>query len=232
MNKNNYNKDISDEEKYNNNHNEKSYFNIFWEIFKKENSLCRCIFRESIFETYCFNFSFFIMYLTFILLFNSIFLKHNILIHIFFYDKLKIFQYLLPPLLSCIATHIILFFPKIILFNYPIINSIFETQKKTSEIQKNIMNLVQKIKNKIIKYFIILYIITILNLIYLTSFCSIFNGSQKKLFKGLLISLFYFCIINVINTIIVIELKFYGLKYNNEKILRFQNFIQDFSQFF
>ena len=223
LNKNNYNKDISDEDKYSNNHNEKSYFNIFWEIFKKENSLCRCIFRESIFETYCFNFSFFIMYLTFILLFNSLFLNNNILILIF-YDKFKIFQYFLSPLLSCIATQIILFFPKIIFFNYPIIQSILT--------QKNIRNLVQKVKNQFIKYFIILYIITILNLLYLTCFCSIFNGSQKILFKGLLLSLFYFFLINLIITAIVIQLKLYGIKYENEKILTIQNFIENFNKFF
>jgi hypothetical protein len=98
---------------------EKTYLAMYWEMFKEEYILCRCIFRKSIFETYAFNFSYYIMYLTFVLGFNALFLYGNIM-HLIFLGKLTTFQYLLSPILACIATQIVLYFPKMSIFDYPL----------------------------------------------------------------------------------------------------------------
>ncbi len=206
---------------------EKTYFAMYWEIFKEEYTLLRCIYRKSIFETYAFNFTFFIMYLTFVLGFNAIFIYHKVM-HLMFLEKLSTFQYILSPILACILTQIVLYFPKLWLFDYPMFYSVYKNQKKAGEIHETIKALVEKVKTKAIIYFIVIVGFTLFNLIYLTCFCSIFNGSQGKLYADFLISLLIFLIVNGVISAIIAGLRYYGFHNNNERILKIQKTLKDF----
>jgi hypothetical protein len=210
---------------------EKTYLAMFWEIFKEEYSLCRCIWRKSIFETYAFNFSFYIMYLTFLLMLNGLYLYYNIM-HLIFLEKLTTFQYLLSPVLACITLQVVLYFPKICIFNYPMFYSVYKNKKNPSEVHKSINKLVKKVKTRMIIFFIIMWLVTLLNVFYLVCFCSIWYGSQAKLYYDFLISLLIFLILTTIIVSIIAGLRYYGFHNNNEKILKIQKSLKDFFIFF
>ena len=206
---------------------EKTYLAMYWEMFKEEYILCRCIFRKSIFETYAFNFSYYIMYLTFVLGFNALFLYGNIM-HLIFLGKLTTFQYLLSPILACIATQIVLYFPKMSIFDYPLFYSVYKNQKKEGEVQNTINALVEKVKSKSILFFVIMTLVTLFNVFYLTCFCSIFNGSQGKLFADFIISLFLYFVVNCGVSALIAGLRYYGFHNNNERVLKIQKTLKDF----
>ena len=210
---------------------EKTYLSMYWEIFKEEYSLCRCIWRKSIFETYAFNFSFYIMYLTFLLMLNGLYLYYNIM-HLIFLEKLTTFQYILSPVLACITLQVVLYFPKICIFSYPMFYSVYKNKKKPSEIHNSINKLVKKVKTRMIIFFIIMWLVTLLNVFYLVCFCSIWNGSQAKLYYDFLISLLIFLVITSIIVSIIAALRYYGFHNNNEKILKIQKSLKDFFIFF
>ena len=210
---------------------EKTYLAMFWEIFKEEYSLCRCIWRKSIFETYAFNFSFYIMYLTLLLMLNGLFIYYNIM-HLIFLEKLTTFQYILSPILACISIQVILYFPKICIFSYPMFYSVYKKEKKPGEIHASINKLVKKVKQRMIIFFIIMWLVTLLNVFYLVCFCSIWYGTQPKLYYDFLISLLIFLILTIIIASIIAALRYYGFHNNNEKLLKIQKSLKDFFVFF
>jgi hypothetical protein len=206
---------------------EKTYLAMYWEMFKEQYLLCRCIFRKSIFETYAFNFSYYIMYLTLVLGFNALFLYANIM-HLIFLGKLSTLQYFLSPILACIATQVVLYFPKMWIFDYPLFYSVYKNQNKEGEVHNTINALVEKVKSKSILFFVIMTAFTLFNVFYLTCFCSIFNGSQGKLFTDFIISLFLFFIVNGVLSALIAGLRYYGFHNNNERILKIQKTLKDF----
>jgi hypothetical protein len=71
-------------------------------------------------------------------------------------------------------------------------------------------------------------LVTLFNVFYLTCFCSIFNGSQGKLFADFIISLLIFFIVNCGLSALIAGLRYYGLHNNNERILKIQKTLKDF----
>jgi ABC-type bacteriocin/lantibiotic exporter with double-glycine peptidase domain len=162
---------------------------------------------------------------------NGLFIYYNIM-HLIFLEKLTTFQYILSPILACISIQVILYFPKICIFSYPMFYSVYKKEKKPGEIHASINKLVKKVKQRMIIFFIIMWLVTLLNVFYLVCFCSIWNGTQPKLYYDFLISLLIFLILTIIIASIIAALRYYGFHNNNEKLLKIQKSLKDFFVFF
>ena len=74
----------------------------------------------------------------------------------------------------------------------------YENDKQFRENEKKFKNLSSKIKTSMIAFFVIQFILGILCLLYLTTFCAIYPGTKKKIFKTYGITLVELLIIKIL----------------------------------
>ena len=113
-------------------------------------------------------------------------------------------------LIACIIVWVIYKIFLCLLNNENIIKKyIKDTNNKSNS--KKFNNLLNKIKTGMIVYFIIEFILGILCLLYLTTFCAVYTGTKKKIFKTYGIALVEVLIIKIIYGIILGILRKVGL---------------------
>ena len=105
-----------------------------------------------------------------------------------------------------------------------IINKIIDNEfyKKFANIKIN------KLRIKLIIYFILVFILGIFFSYYVTAFCSVYRNSQKYWFYGCLESFVMDSLFSLINCIILSLLRYVSIKKRNECLYRTLNIISIF----
>ena len=110
-------------------------------------------------------------------------------------------------------------------------NSKNELQNKINKILNNeyykkVMNIkINKLRNKLIIYFIVEFILDLFFSYYVTAFCAVYRNSQKYWFYGCLESFGFDILFSIISCIVLSLLRYVSIRKRNECLYKTANII-------
>ena len=148
---------------------------------------------------------------------NALFFTPN-LIAKRFYNKLTVYTYLFISLISYVISSGLFYILRYLSSFAPMLELLFSDVRGKEAIDKMTQKAKQKIKRKMILFYIIQYIVIVLSMYYLSCFCCVYHSTQNVWFICGCCSLCINLIICLLLCIIQSLLRFSGLKCKSECI--------------
>ena len=190
---------------------------MFCKVFKEKELLLRALIKKSQFEMVSVNFSLVISYIIITFTVNALFFTPN-LIAKRFYNKLTVYTYLFISLISYVISSGLFYILRYLSSFAPMLELLFSDVRGKEAIDKMTQKAKQKIKRKMILFYIIQYIVIVLSMYYLSCFCCVYHSTQNVWFICGCCSLCINLIICLLLCIIQSLLRFSGLKCKSECI--------------
>ena len=207
----------------------RSFLKMYWSFLVDNQIILGTFFTDNYLNLFAVKLSFFIFTFQISFFLNAFFYTDEYISDAYHNDGVLDFITSLPKTIySFIATYIKINL-LIMLSNNKndlrnIINKVLE-----NEFYKKLANIkINKLRNKLIIYFILVFILGIFFSYYVTTFCTVYRNSQKYWFYGCLESFALDSLFSIIICIILSLLRYVSIKKRNECLYRTLNIISIF----
>jgi len=188
-------------------HDKRSYFRMYWSFLVESQIILKTFCTDNHLYLFVIKLSFFVFTFQISFFLNALFYTDDYISDAYHNDGVLDFISGLPKsIYSFIATLITTNLLKMLSNNKSELTRVIRRRNKYNNYNNIIKNKIVKLKNKLIIYFIFVFVLGIFFLYYVTAFCAVYRNSQKYWFFG---SLESFALDSLVSIIVCVFLSFF-----------------------
>jgi hypothetical protein len=208
---------------------QRSYIRMYWSFLVDSQIILGTFFTDNYLHLLIIKLSFFVITYQISLFLNTLFYTDEYISDAYHNEGvLDFFTGLPKAIYSFIATLIITNLLIMLSNSKEELMKIIREKRNYKEYIKAIKDKLRSLRNKLIAYYIIIFILGIFFLYYVSAFCAVYRNSQKYLFLGFVESFVVDTIVAIILCIITSLLRFVAIYKNMKCLYSAANFISTF----
>ena len=208
---------------------QRSYIRMYWSFLVDSQIILGTFFTDNYLHLLIIKLSFFVINYQISFFLNALFYTDEYISEAYHNDGvLDIFTGLPKAIYSFIATLIITNLLVMLYNNKEDLLKVLREKRNYKEYLKVINSKLRSLRNKLIAYYIIIFILGIFFLYYVSAFCAVYRNSQKYLFLGFVESFDVDTIVAIVLCIILSLLRYVAINKNIKCLYSAANFISTF----
>ena len=207
----------------------RSYLRMYWSFLVDSQIILSTFCTENYLNLFVIKLSFFVFTFQISFFLNALFYTDEYISDTYHNDGVLDFISSLPKsIYSFVATLITTNLLRMLSNSKSELQKVIKEKGNNKDYKIIINNKLKKLRNKLIIYFIIVFLLGIFFSYYVTTFCAVYRNSQKYWFYGCLESFAMDSLISIISCAILSLLRYISIKKKNECLYKTTNFISIF----